>query len=268
MNNLINLSSYDNVEIIQLSLPDNEFRRYCEDKFLSAKNNLQFIENTVFSIDRVKEELIACEIGSGNSKLLYCMERKGFLKEGIGYEVSEGRWRFAEKIKERYGFHRVRNVNKNFLEDEPLKNKFDIVIMVDIVFQLIAPLYDSAQHDTLCWIYQSLKEKGKLFMELEDFTSISKELHMKDKIKTWEAFHKSDAFQYMLNEITADENGNLIWKKKFLKRNENVEDNMVNVIRPYEKDEILTELNDAGFKVSVYPYCEGERLYWRIVAEK
>lgn len=85
-----------------------------------------------------------CEIGSGNSKLLYNLDLEGIIRKAVGYEVSENRWKFAEKFKEwlQYESH-VENRNENILESES-DEKFDVIIAVDIVTQIIVNLDERA----------------------------------------------------------------------------------------------------------------------------
>ena len=72
MNNTeINLRSYDNVEYVQLNEFSEEQRRmYLKEKMQSAETNADFINKYIFN----GIPLNICEIGSGNSKLLYLLE--------------------------------------------------------------------------------------------------------------------------------------------------------------------------------------------------
>ncbi len=85
MNNKENLESYRNVESIQLSLPADEFEKYCELKLLSAEDDKAFIRNHIYQGRPIK----VCEIGRGNGKLLLSMEQENMISHAVGYEVSE-----------------------------------------------------------------------------------------------------------------------------------------------------------------------------------
>ena len=161
MNNKeINLHSYDNVEKHCLYEYDKEeLSLYLQNKLDSAKSDASFIKKNIFK-DKC---LNVCEIGSGNSKLLYLLEQQGILKKGIGYEISHSRWMLANKFKEILKCKNIENINKNFLEDKIIKNSFDLIIMVDIVLQIISPLYDNAEAETLNWVYESLNKGGVSF---------------------------------------------------------------------------------------------------------
>lgn len=50
MNNLDNLKSYDNVELVQgHELSEQELRDYCMMKLQSAKSNVEFLEQTILN---------------------------------------------------------------------------------------------------------------------------------------------------------------------------------------------------------------------------
>lgn len=168
-----NLSAYNDVENLN-RFTDQEFINYCNKKLRECDVEREFIKkHCVDSQWRGK----VCEIGSGNSKLLYNLEKGNLLQEGIGYEISQSRYLFAEKFKSYVESRCVQNINNNFLEEKPTDN-FDIVIGMDIVFQFIAPLYPDAIRDSLKWIYQSLRTDGYLLLELRDFN----EFHIQIKV--------------------------------------------------------------------------------------
>ena len=155
MNNVDNLKSYNDVEKVQLTLSDVDFEKYCSDKLESAKGNVAFIREHIYD----GKPMSVCEIGSGNSKLLYSLERESIINEAVGYEVSEARYRFAEKWKEKIGIKKVRNIHSNFLDDNS-SSTYDLIIFVDIVFQIVANLYDGAEDAALSWVYSHLSRGG------------------------------------------------------------------------------------------------------------
>ena len=75
MNNMDNLASYDNVEALQINLPEDSLRGYLDTKMESAESNKKFIEENIYC----GKPLDICEIGSGNSKLLYALEMDNVL---------------------------------------------------------------------------------------------------------------------------------------------------------------------------------------------
>lgn len=79
-----NLNSYDGVENLD-RFTDKEFDEYCDEKLQGCLKHIAFIRNNIS-----KEKLSVCEIGSGNSKLLYQLEKHNMLKSALGvYELSK-----------------------------------------------------------------------------------------------------------------------------------------------------------------------------------
>ena len=90
-----NLVAYDDVENLQ-RFSEESFKNYCNKKLKECAEEVEFIK-THCSNNEWSGKI--CEIGSGNSKLLYSLEKADLLKEGIGYETSKSRTLFAEKFK-------------------------------------------------------------------------------------------------------------------------------------------------------------------------
>lgn len=251
MNNRENLNSYDGVEKVQLTeLSEEGIHAYMKLKLESAESNANFVRDHVYR----GVPLNVCEIGSGNSKLLYALERDNILWGGTGYEVSASRCRLAEKFAEMLQSKKVKTVNKNFLEDIPNGENFDLVVMVDIVFQIIAPLHDNAERDTMEWVSNALKDGGYLFMEIEDYTEILLEIERSDgSLRRWVEFGEGDPFQYALHLIQKDGDGNLVVKKTHIRRDGGAQDHFRNVIRSYSEEEIQDLLTRSGFSVQIFP---------------
>lgn len=256
-----NLLSYDGVELID-RFSELEFENYCTEKLRSCDKHVEFIKKIPGSIKKI------CEIGSGNSKLLYNLEKNNLLERGVGYEVSRSRYLFAEKFKKRYAYNKVENRNVDVLQDKT-EDKFDLIIGVDIVMQLIAPLYKSAEVDLLKWVSEHLEENGYFLVEIQDFTNELKRLSLnKGKpIREWQEFSETDPFQYMLTEIAKDLDGNLIYNKRFISRENRDVEQFVNVIKPYSKKELLKMLNEhkfgGGWGIRLLYYTWRHRM-WRI----
>lgn len=180
---------------------------------------------------------------------------------GDGYEVSASRHRLANKFAEMLHSQKVKNINANFLDEDPAANRYDLIVMVDIVFQIIAPISDTAEQETLRWLYTSLRHDGFLFMEIEDFSNTFDELAVNDgTIRKWEEFPAGDPFQYALHLIEKDPDGNLVIGKTHIRRDSNERDYFRNVIKSYTVEEMTSLLERNGFSVKIYPgeFEEGE----------
>lgn len=258
MNNTeINLRSYDNVEYVQLNEFSEEQRRmYLKEKMQSAETNADFINKYIFN----GIPLNICEIGSGNSKLLYLLEQQKIMEKGVGYEVSTSRWKMANYFAKEVGSKKVLNINKNFLDDIPQNDIYDLIIMVDIVFNIIGSLYEDAEEEAISWMYRSLKPGGGIFLELQDCTDTKVEIARSGGvIRKWEEYDISDPFQYGLHEIKIDEDDNIVYEKIFIKRDLSGKDRFKNVIKSYSVNEISNLLKKGGFEVEVYPCFDSEK---------
>lgn len=266
MKNDVNLRSYEGVETIQSALSDEKFKEYCANKIESCICDLEFIKDNIYS----SHSLNTCEIGTGNGKLLFAMEQAKILRGGVGYEVSKSRCECAERFKKLLGCSLSQIVNQNFLEDRS-KRKFDLIIAVDIVIQIISPLYDNAEDDMFKWIDEHLEDDGALFLELVDYSATIETLKDKQFIRTWEEFPNADAYRYGLYSRSLDADGNIVKDKIFIKRVDGEPWISQNVVKSYSREEICDVLDKYGFTCKIYPY-EGinneSKDYYRVIAQK
>ena len=73
------------------------------------------------------------EIGSGNGKLLFRLDKENMISYGAGYEVSRSRCLFSEKFKKSINCSKVDIFNQDFLSLKLAENKFDIIVGIDVV---------------------------------------------------------------------------------------------------------------------------------------
>jgi hypothetical protein len=240
-----NLSAYNDVENLE-RFTDESFNNYCNSKLLECEPQTAFISRNCVD---VHWEGKVCEIGSGNSKLLYSMEKNNILQKGIGYEINQSRYLFSERFKELVKSEYVQNVNNNFLKEVPLHD-FDIVIGVDIVFQFIEPLYQAAEQDALTWIYNSLRSGGYLLLELRDFKEFNEQIKNAKNhyLNYWEEFPEPDPFEFVLARIYYDENYYVHWEKTFLERKNGFKSKFNNILKPYRREDITKLLESAKFQ--------------------
>lgn len=238
----VNLSAYDEVE--QLSnFTEKSFKLYCDEKIKGCEKHITFFKK-LFSNDK---KLKVCEIGSGNSKLLYALDKEEILETGVGIEISNSRYMFAEKFKKYMESTNIKNINKNIFDIEPVKN-FNIVIGVDIVMQLISPISKNSEKDFLKWSYDSLCSEGIIVLELWSFEHILKQLELSaGSLKFWEEYPQSDPFEYLLSKVYLNNNNDICWDKTFIKRNKNEKSLFSNILRPYAKTTIEKILINNGF---------------------
>lgn len=253
MNNKGNLISYEGVESIQFNLPDSEFEKYCELKLQSAEDDKAFIYENIYQ----GKPMNVCEIGCGNGKLLLSMERENMISHAVGYEVSGARCKFANKFLSRYGSEKIEIINKNFLEDRESVGGYDLIILVDIVWLIISPLYDKAEHDAIQWICKNLRGGGVVLFELEDYSRQIKNIKKEGAYRFWEEFPKDDPFKYGLYKLDLDNDGNIVDEKIFIRRDNNKEQTFTNVIKSYTRKESIDLLSHYGMEAEIYPYYDG-----------
>lgn len=164
--------------------------------------------------------------------------------------------------------------NCNFLEDRIEQNEYDCIVMVDIVLQIISPLYDLAEHDTIEWVKKALKKDGYLFVEIVDYSEMINDIQNKGEKYTWKEFPLGDPFQYSLDKFSVDKDKNLVCEKRFIGRDNEKRDFFKNVIRSYTPEELLKILELNGFCGKIY-LCEDDSLpesernnTYRILAQK
>lgn len=267
MNSHVNLSSYNNVECLE-NFSNEEFINYCNDKLESCTKHIDFLQNM-----QLNDLFDICEIGSGNSKLLYALEEKNLINEAVGIEVSTSRYLFAEKFKKHVKSSRVCNINDE-LFNVNLNKQFDIIIGVDIVLQLISPTSKNAEELFFQWTLDHLSKDGYLILELWSFQEILQQIELSENsLKLWQEFPSSDPFKYLLAHIHKDENQNICWNKKFIKRNTYDESEFFHVLKPYSKQKIVKLLEKYGFcDIQIFDYwnqksdCEKDE--YIVVAKK
>lgn len=146
--------------------------------------------------------------------------------------------------------------------------------MVDIVLQIVSPLYDLAESDTIRWVKKGLKKGGYLFIEIVDYSDMIKNIENKGEIYTWKEFSEGDPFQYSLDKFSIDKDKNLVCEKRFIGRDNEKRDYFKNVIHSYTPKELSEILERNGFNVKVYqcndsslPENERNNTY-RVLAKK
>ncbi|GAA0366692.1 hypothetical protein GCM10009092_33800 [Bowmanella denitrificans] len=251
----VNLSAYEGVEALENFTPE-RFADYCRDKLLSSDKFVEFIRQHC-AHDPDWQGKVA-EIGSGNSKLLYNLEKQGLLKEGLGIEISRSRHEFANKFAEHIGSQRVTNLNEDVF-NLPTLTGYDLVIGVDIVLQLISPLFDKAEDRLLDWVHSSLRPGGRVLFELWDFEYFKALLAQSDNaLRLWEEFPASDPFEYCLATLSFDDNKDIVWDKRFIRRSCGQRSEFSNILRPYSPEGITKILAQAGFVNPLVIDCSKE----------
>ena len=85
---------YEGVENTK-DMSKKSFAIYCKSKLNSVNKHIKFLKK---HINKKNYQGKIFEIGSGNGKLLFRLEKEKLLSEGIGCEISKSRCRFSNKF--------------------------------------------------------------------------------------------------------------------------------------------------------------------------
>jgi len=240
-----NLNAYSGVEDLSNFTPE-QFSAYCKVKLGECGKHIDFIKKNILSILPKPKRLTIAEIGSGNSKLLYRLELENLLTSAIGFELSESRHEFAEKFGIHVNAQKTKNVCASFLDYPP--PPLDLVIGVDIVLQLVAPVSQGSEKSALKWMKDSIKPEGFLLLELWSFENIINQLDAcNGNLKIWEEYQIDDPWEFCLANITRMKNNDIKWDKTFLKRGSTQKSSFTNILRPYSQKAIKQKLMENGF---------------------
>ncbi len=245
----LNLTAYENVEDLS-NFTSESFELYCQSKLSSCDPYVKFIREACCDS---RWQGNVCEIGSGSGHLLFRLEQDGLLNCGIGYEISQSRHQFSEKWKVVLGSRKVSNILGNVLETSTLSN-FDLIIGIDLVYQLITPLYPDAQNDMIRWINHSLKRGGYLLLEMMDFQNFIQLIKLSggNVYRWWEEFPINDPWEFSLAKFSLDEQKDFVWEKKFIRRGSQERSTFTNVLRNYSPEDIMEILGKSGFTCRLF----------------
>ena len=146
------------------------------------------------------------EVGSGNSRILYALEKEKLITKGVGLEISPSRSTFADEWKKNLKSKVVENICGDIFSIN-IKEKFDTILCITSIF----PFFDMLEKDGLNKFIkkarQLLKPGGILMIESETFRrEIECAVSYGGKVNLWAEFKKSDPFQFNLVEYA--------WNKK------------------------------------------------------
>jgi SAM-dependent methyltransferase len=248
----INMTAYDGVEDLS-RFSEVSFKSYCNTKLASCDKYIKFIRDNF-----PNKRLRVLEIGSGNGKLLLRLEKEGLLEYGVGFELSKSRCIFAEKFSKYLDSKIVKFYNKDYVVTELQNEKFDLIIGIDVVINMIGAI--SPQHINLVFdkAIKQLTSDGILLLE---YMSLNREINFINNsengfYRTWKSFATSDPFKYGLDEVSRDENGNLLWNKYFISRDTIKEEKSSSVWMPLNKDDFNTLASKYEMACSFFDFWD------------
>jgi hypothetical protein len=184
------------------------------------------------------------EIGSGYSSLLYALRDNLRLKIGVGIDVSETSYNFAEKWKEDWDYNQIINLHGNALEIPFLKNT-DIIIAIDNVFTFLYP--EDSTYPTLFLekTYKSLRCEGKLLLEMSNYYPLTQKL----VANYWNTLPSTDIFKYGLHENIFHWKENIVEAKSIFISKDGIISEKTDISWFYRVSDIKLLLHKNGFKI-------------------
>lgn len=247
----VNYTAYEGVENLS-RFTDRTLIDYFKDKLSSCSKHISFIKN-IFP----KKKLNVLEVGSGSGKLLFRLEQEKMLKHGIGFELSTSRCSFSSKFSDYLKSRLVDIYNEDFLNNK-LIEKFDIIIGIDVVINLIAAIDENYLDKFFTLALENLNNDGKIILES---ITLKREINsIKNSEKgifyTWKRFLDSDPFKYGLDEMSFDSKKNIIWKKYFISRMNEREEMFVNALKPISKKDMILVAEKHFLQVEFHDFWQ------------
>jgi hypothetical protein len=248
----VNYTAYEGVEKVE-RFSDQALIDYCNDKIFSCDKYVSFFKKKF-----INHKLNVLEVGSGSGKLLYRLEKENILSLGVGYELSNSRCSFAMKFSNYMNSNLVIIRNQDFLKSKSKDEKFDVIIGIDVVINLIAATDENFLDKFFIKAIEKLKDEGSIILE-----SITLQREIDSIIKsengiyyTWKKFLDSDPFKYGLDEMSIDSKKNIIWKKFFIPRNLGPEEYFTNLLKPLSKNDFSKIAEKYSLKAEFFDYWE------------
>jgi len=189
-----NFIAYSDVENIGNYSNSESLDTYRNERLFRNQSLITFIEHLYIQ----PKELKVVEIGSGSSALLYAMEKKGLLLEGVGIEPSLSRYKFAEKWKQEGGFSKINNINDEFKNVKLFKDYYDLFLVVDNTFSYLYPENEYYPNQLLKQANNCCKKNGRLIIELINYLPF---IHEKER-EIITNLPKSNPYSYAIHKKT------------------------------------------------------------------
>lgn len=233
----VNLEAYSLIE--QISSFDNR------DAILDYRSSrLEKYQSVVdFISTRSLSPISILEVGSGSSALLYACAQRELLLRGMGIELSESRYKFAELWKRDDGYEMVKNINSNFCNVDMGSSLWDWFAIIDNTFTYLHPESPSYPSQLLQKAFEALKEHGWLVI---DFINYSKRIPNLD-FRQWSSFSQKDPYAYGLYSHKI-EGGINKTESIFINRDGN-ESRKLEFSKVYSLEELTQLVSSCGFHI-------------------
>ena len=239
-----NFSSYDEVEAPENYPTLQALEDYRDSRLAAFEKYLPFLKQQQV----VSKDTSIVELGSGNSALLYTLEKHGLLSAGTAIELSKSRYNFAEMWKADKGFAKVVNINSDFSKVEYENSSQTAFFIINDTLTYLEPENEKYPDMVFQTAHRTLKKQGKLVVEVPngDHRDIV-ELKAKGSRNFWHENAESNPFKYSLYRQTYSPETNRVKNEsRYISRNFS-EKNKVEYSFVYDK-RVLTALAEKyGF---------------------
>jgi SAM-dependent methyltransferase len=237
VNKNVNLNAYSQIE--QISSFDNS------DSILGYRSSrLEKYQQLVdFISARSLSPVSILEVGSGSSALLYACDQRKLLAKGMGVELSESRYKFAELWKKDDGYDRIINIHSNFCDVDMGTSIWDWFIIVDNTFTYLYPESIKYPEQLLQKAFEALKEEGCLLI---DFINYSKRVPNLD-YRQWSSFSQKDPYSYGLYSHNIE--GGINKTESIFIGRDGKESRKLEFSKVYSLEELVELVSSCGFYI-------------------
>lgn len=234
---------YDGVDDIK------EFRQEELFRYRSALIKRSIDEANFISKWLKDDKNVVFDIGCGNGRIYFCLNKKGKNIDYYGVDISKSRISFAKRWANDLKITNALFYNLDFFrENIPNKLTADIVLVLTGLMNYFG--YTKEYDFFLKKLKNHLKKGSIVIFELFNKVEIRNKLKDKDQsYRIWVEFPSSDRYRFGLHEFSLS-GRTVIDKKKHIKRDLSaIDEDRIEYIYIYKDEEIENILNRFGFSV-------------------
>jgi len=269
-NGKLNLSAYDDVERLDNYSTQAELAAYRSERLAKSEEMVEFIRKQITQTSGVR----VVEVGSGSSALLYALEQQGVLGTSVGIDLSRSRHEFAERWRVEGGFQKVKNIQGSFADVQLEDRAFDLFLVVNQTFCLLAPENDAYPDLLLKTAHHALRRGGIFIVEIHNLQrALAK---MPDGTRSfWHELPQTNPVKFAMYRQDYDQAMRVIRSESVYIFRDSREKRKVEFLRFYSKADLCDLIERNGFtRLTCYgdyssnPFREDESEYLIVVAEK